>query len=92
LISKSASLPSGPSVLTKKRPSRRKKRDVTPSLRNVALPKLPWTVSGRAGSIACACCAPASARCSAAWHSPQAASATIVGAAGAPRPIRPSTA
>ena len=53
-----ASLPSGPSVFTKKRPSRRKNELVTPACANFASPKSPSTDCSEASCIARSWCDP----------------------------------
>jgi hypothetical protein len=83
LISKSAGLPSGPSVLTKNRPSRRKKVEVTPAWLNFAFAKLPSTVASIASAIARSWCEPCQASRSFAWHEAHAAPPMNSAAAGA---------
>ena len=76
LTSKSAGLPSGPSVRTMNLPSRRKKVDVTPACVKRASLKSPATVASAAGAIAAACCDSRHSAVSGAWHCAHAAAPT----------------
>jgi len=72
-------LPSGPSVVTKNLPSRRKKREVTSPWVKLASWKSPSTVSAVASCIARSWCDPRHAVISLSWQPPQAALPTKVG-------------
>ena len=81
LISKSAGLPSGPSVRTKNLPSRLEKIAVLPRCSKRRSAKSPRTVCAVASCIARACCESVQALVSLAWQPAQAWLPTNVGGA-----------